>query len=164
METHHMTGKNYHLAQLNIASMLAPIDSETMAGFVARLDEINALADGYEGFVWRLQTEDGDATALRPYEDERIIVNMSVWESVDALFDFTYKSTHLELLKSRWDWFSHMKDFHMCMWWIPAGVIPTPDDAKHRLTYMIDNGITPYSFTFKQRYTVDEMLAYPITK
>jgi Domain of unknown function (DUF3291) len=159
-----MTNETYHLAQVNIASMVAPIDSETMAGFVARLDEINALADGYEGFVWRLQTEDGDATALRPYEDDRIIVNMSVWESIDALFDFTYKSTHLELLKSRWDWFEHMKEFHMCMWWIPAGTIPTTDDAKHRLAHISQNGISPYSFTFKQQYTVADTLAYRVTK
>jgi hypothetical protein len=159
-----MTTKTHYIAQLNIASMVAPIDSETMAGFVARLDEINALADSYDGFVWRLQTEDGDATALRPYEDERIIVNMSVWESVDVLFDYVYKSTHVELLKSRKEWFSHIKDFYMCMWWIPAGTIPTPEEAKHRLDYMQNNGITPYSFTFRQRYTVDEMLAYPVTK
>lgn len=159
-----MTDKNYHLAQLNIASMVAPIDSETMSGFVARLDEINALADGHDGFVWRLQTEDGDATALRPYDDERIIVNMSVWESVDKLFDYVYKSTHVELLKSRKEWFTHMTDFYMCMWWIPAGTIPTTGEAKHRLDYMRDNGISPYAFTFKQRYTVDEMLAYSVLK
>ena len=163
-EEHHMTTQKYHLAQLNIGSMLGPIDGEIMSGFVARLDEINALADGYEGFVWRLQTEDGDATALRPYEDERIIVNMSVWESIDALFDYVYKSTHRELLKYRIDWFSHMKDFYMCMWWIPAGTIPTTDEAKHRLAYMTDNGITPYAFTFKHRHTVDEMLAYQIAE
>ena len=159
-----MTNGTYHLAQVNIASMVAPIDSEIMSGFVARLDEINAVADGHDGFVWRLQTDEGDATALRPYEDERIIVNMSVWESVDTLFDYTYKSKHLELLKSRWSWFEHMKDFHMCMWWIPAGTIPTTDDAKHRLAYMIDKGISPYAFTFKQRYTIEEMLEYSVVK
>ena len=155
-----MTDPKYHIAQLNIARMVAPIDSDTMSGFVARLDEINALADRYQGFVWRLQTEDGDATALRPYEDDRIIVNMSVWESIDALFDFTYKSTHLELLKSRWDWFEHMQDFHLCMWWIPAGTIPTTDDAKQRLDYMNEHGISPVAFTFKQRYTVEDWLAH----
>lgn len=154
-----MTETTYRIAQINIGRMLAPIDSETMFGFTSRLEEINALADGYEGFVWRLQTEDGDATALRPYDDDMMIVNMSVWESVDALFEYTYKSTHVELLKSRRDWFEHMKIF-FCMWWIPAGTIPTTDDAKHRLDYMENNGVTPYAFTFKQRYSVEEMLAH----
>lgn len=159
-----MTNKKYHIAQINIGRRVGPMDSDTMAGFVARLDEINALADDDPRFVWRLQTEEGNATALRPYEDDQIIVNMSVWESIDALFEFTYKSTHHELLKSRSDWFEHMKDFYMCMWWIPAGTIPTTEDAKHRLTYMIDNGISPYSFTFKQRYSIADMLAYSAKK
>lgn len=158
-----MSEVKYHLAQINIARMLAPIDSEIMSGFVARLDEINALADVSPGFVWRLQTEDGDATALRPYEDERIIVNMSVWESIDALFDYVYKSTHVELLKSRKEWFEHMK-IYMCMWWIPAGTIPTTEEAKQRLDYLEQYDVTPYAFTFKQRFSVDEMLAYTVAE
>ena len=78
----------YHVAQINIARMLDTIESETMAGFVARLDEINALADAAPGFVWRLQTEDGDATALRVFDDDMLLVNMSVWETIDALHDY----------------------------------------------------------------------------
>lgn len=152
----------YNIAQVNIGRMLDTIDSETMSGFVARLDEINAIADDYEGFVWRLQTEEGDATAIRPYEDERIIVNMSVWESMDALFDFTYKSTHVELLKPRHSWFEHMKEMYMCMWWQPVDVIPTPEDAKHRLAYINQHGISPYAFNFKKRFTVDELKAYTV--
>ena len=109
-----MTGSEYHIAQINIGRMLDAIDSETMSGFVARLEEINALADGTDGFVWRLQTEDGDATSLRPYEDERIIVNMSVWETIEKLHDFTYRSSHKELLKDRKGWFEHMK-IYMCL-------------------------------------------------
>lgn len=155
-----MTDTTYHLAQVNIGRMVAPIDSETMSGFVNRLDEINALADGYAGFVWRLQTDEGNATDLRPFDDDMMIMNMSVWESIEVLFDYTYRSKHLELLKSRWDWFEHMKAHHMCLWWIPAGTIPTPDDAKHRLTYMSEHGITPYAFTFKQQYSVEDMLAH----
>lgn len=154
-----MTNTDYQIAQINIGRMLGAIDSETMSGFVARLDEINALADDAEGFIWRLQTEDGDATSLRPYEDERIIVNMSVWQDIDSLFDFTYRSTHKELLKDRKGWFEHMKIF-MCLWWIPAGSIPTTDDAKARLAYIEAHGITPYAFSFKQRFTVEDMQAY----
>ncbi|MEL6528175.1 MAG: DUF3291 domain-containing protein, partial [Chloroflexota bacterium] len=89
----------YHLAQLNIARMLAPIDSDTMSGFVARLDEINALAESTDGFIWRLTTPAGNATALRPFDDDMLIVNMSVWESINALHAYTYKSTHVELIR-----------------------------------------------------------------
>src|SRR5712691_9169979 len=92
--------ENYQLAQVNIARILAPLTDPIMAGFVARLDDINALADGSPGFVWRLQTEEGDATALRPYEDDRIIVNLSVWASLDDLFAFVYKSQHQEVKRS----------------------------------------------------------------
>lgn len=151
----------YHIAQINIGRMMGAIDSDTMAGFVARLDEINALADGSAGFVWRLQTEEGDATALRPYEDERIIVNMSAWENIEALYNFTYSTAHVELLRGRRDWFEHMKVF-MCLWWIPAGTIPTVEDAKLRLAYIEANDVTPYAFTFKKRFTIEEMLAYSI--
>src|SRR5947209_10625785 len=110
----------YRLAQVNIARMLAPLSDAVMAEFVARLDEINALADGTPGFVWRLQTEEGNATALHPFEDERILVNMSVWESIDALHQFVYRSTHTELLQQRRDWFHMMSTPIFVMWWVKA--------------------------------------------
>lgn len=159
-----MTNTTYHIAQVNIGRILGPMDSNIMHGFASRLEEINALADGYEGFVWRLQTEDGDATALRPYEDDRMLINMSVWETIDALWDYTYKSAHVELLKSRKQWFEHMTDMFMCLWWIPAGTIPTTDDAKHRLAYLNQHGVSPYAFTFKKRFTVADLEAYQVVE
>ena len=151
---------DYHLAQLNIARMLGPIDSPVMGGFVARLDEINALADGYEGFVWRLQTEDGDATAIRVFDDDMLIVNMSVWESVEALANFTYKSIHVELIRQRHEWFSKLDQMYMVMWWIPAGTLPTIEEAKAKLEYLNEHGPTPLAFTFAKRFTIEDLIAY----
>ena len=150
---------NYQLAQLNIGTIRGPIDSEIMAGFVARLDEINALADGTPGFVWRLQTEEGNATALRPFGDDRILVNMSVWESIDALHQYVYRSTHSELLRQRREWFTTMTTPILVLWWIDAGHIPDVEEAKQKLEYLEKHGPTPLAFTFKQRFTVDEMVA-----
>lgn len=148
----------YHLAQINIATMLAPIDSEIMSGFVARLDEINALAEKSAGFVWRLQTEEGDATAIRVFNNEAIIVNMSVWESVDALHKFTYASDHVEVFRKRRDWFEKMSKPMMALWWIPEGMIPTSEDGKAKLAYIEQHGVTPLAFTFKEQFSVEEML------
>jgi heme-degrading monooxygenase HmoA len=139
----------FHLAQINIARMKAPLEAPEMAGFVARLDEINALADRAAGFVWRLQTAEGNATYVRAYEDDRIIVNMSVWESVEALKEYVYHSAHSELLRARRSWFEHFAGVYSAMWWIPAGHIPTVEEAKVRLQHLEANGPSPFAFTFK---------------
>src|SRR5436190_8485690 len=138
-----------HIAQVNIALARAPLDSPLLADFVALLDPINALADAWPGFVWRLQTEDGDATAIRAFDDDRIIVNMSVWESVEALGEFVYRSGHLEVLRQRRDWFERMTTPSLAMWWIRAGATPTVDEAKRRLDLLERHGPTPEAFTFK---------------
>ncbi|MEO6526765.1 MAG: DUF3291 domain-containing protein [Gemmatimonadaceae bacterium] len=142
----------FQLAQINIGRMLGPIDSETMAGFVAQLGEINALAEGSPGFVWRLKTEDGDATAIRPYEDERIIVNMSVWDSAAALHRYVYDSAHVEVMRRRREWFSRMTDAFMVLWWVPAGHRPPVAEAVERLEQLRAHGPTPMAFTFRQQF------------
>lgn len=152
----------YHLAEINIARMLAPIDSPVMAGFVARLDEINALAESAPGFVWRLVGDGNDATSLRPFDDDMLIVNMSVWESIEALHQFTYSSTHVEVFRQRKAWFEKMTDAYMVLWWIPAGHIPTVQEAKERLVHINTHGATPYAFTFKQQFAPEA--AQPITE
>ena len=139
----------FHLAQVNIARMKAPLDGPEMAGFVARLDEINALADRAEGFVWRLQTPEGNATYLRPYDDERILVNLSVWESIEALKNYAYRTAHAELLRDRRQWFEHFDGAYMAMWWVPAGHIPGVDEAKERLEHLRAHGPSERAFTFK---------------
>jgi hypothetical protein len=147
-----MTTPEWHLAQVNVATLLAPLASPQLAGFVERLDEINAFADGAPGFVWRLQTEDGDATAIRPFDDDRILVNMSVWESIDALGAFVYRSRHREVLHRRRDWFAQMTTPILALWWLPAGTTPTLDEAKLRLELLERLGATPEAFTFKEPF------------
>jgi Domain of unknown function (DUF3291) len=111
-----MTTSKYHIAQINIARMLAPLADPVMAGFVASLSEINALADRSPGFVWRFQTEEGDATGIRPYNDDRIIVNFSVWETIDDLKTYVYKSTHAEVMRHRRQWFEKFEGVYIGLW------------------------------------------------
>jgi uncharacterized protein DUF3291 len=144
-----------HLAQINIGRMRAPVESQVMSGFMSRLDEINALAERSDGFVWRLQGAEGNNTYLRPYEDERIIVNMSVWETVEHLRAFTYGTLHAELLRQRRDWFEKFDRVFLALWWIPAGHIPSIDEAKERLASLEQHGPTAFAFTFKTSFPPD---------
>ena len=139
----------FHIAQVNVARMKFPLDSPEMAGFTGRLEEINALADGSPGFVWRLQSDEGDATYIRPFEDDRILVNLSVWESVEALKDYVYRTAHAELLRSRRSWFEHFDGAYVALWWVPAGHVPDVEEAKQRLAHLDEHGPTPFAFTFK---------------
>jgi heme-degrading monooxygenase HmoA len=140
-----------HLAQLNVALAKGPMDGPVMADFQAALEPINALADAARGFVWRLQTEDGDATAIRPYEDERMMVNMSVWESIEALRAFVYTSAHTPVMRERRRWFEQVETY-LVLWWVPAGHEPTIEEAKERLEHLKRHGPTPYAFTFRASF------------
>lgn len=139
----------YHLAQINIARMLAPIDDPIMAEFVAQLAPVNALADTSPGFVWRLQAESGDATSIKVYDDEMIIVNLTVWESAEALGEFVYKSAHYEVLRDRKRWFEKFDGPYYAMWWVPAGRLPGIEEGKERLDYLRQHGDSDYAFSFK---------------
>ena len=143
-----MPSLNYHLAQVNIARMRAPLDDPLMAGFVSRLAEINALADQSPGFIWRLQTAEGDATYLRPFADDRIIFNLSVWESIEQLKDYVYRSAHSEVMRQRKDWFEKFDGMYMAQWWIKAGHKPSVIEAKARLRYLEKHGESVHAFTF----------------
>lgn len=127
------------------------IDDPGMAGFVARLDDINALADAAPGFVWRLQTEDGDATGIDFFGAD-YLVNMSVWRDLEALRDFAFRSAHKDLLKSRAQWFEAMSEAYAVLWWIPAGTIPTLEEAGARLDRLRAQGPSAAAFTFKQLF------------
>ena len=144
----------YHLAQLNIAHMKEPLTSETMKGFVEQLEPINALADKASGFVWRLQSESGDATALRPFLDNMLIVNFSVWETIETLYNYTYYSDHAKVFRERKKWFDSMQEHHLVMWWIAAGHTPNLQEAKERLEALRREGPTANAFTFKRRFEV----------
>ena len=144
----------FHVAQINIARLAAPLDSPQLADFVANLQPINAVADASPGFIWRLQTEQGDATSLRFSDDEWLIVNMSVWESVDALRDYVYRSAHAGVLRRRQEWFERMSEAFVALWWIEAGTLPTIEDARERLVALSADGPTEYAFTLKQPFPV----------
>jgi len=149
----------FHLAQLNIARMLAPIDSPVMADFVANLDPINHLAENSNGFVWRLKDDTNNATSIRIFDDDFLIVNMSVWESVDSLFQFVYQSDHIEVFKRRKEWFEKMPEMHMVLWYIPVGSLPSVSDAVERLTPLRQQGESPYAFSFRKTFTAAEAVA-----
>lgn len=142
----------YHLAQVNTARMNADLDDPLMSGFVQRLDEINTLADDSKGFVWRFKTAMGDATYLRPFDDQRILFNMSVWETLEDLRHYVYRSTHLELLKAKENWFTKLAEAHLALWWIPQGNLPSVEEALEKLRLIQARGSSPDAFTFAKPY------------
>lgn len=145
-----MDAGKWQIAQLNIATMLGKdINDPLMIEFVAQLDTINALAEQSNGFVWRLKSDAGNATDYNPYKDERIIVNFSVWQNVDDLKNFVYKSAHTAVMKDRKKWFENFGKAYYVVWNIPAGYIPSLDEAVERLAYLQKNGPTDYAFDFK---------------
>lgn len=141
----------YHLAQLNIATMRTPLDSPEMADFVGNLDRINQLAETSPGYVWRLETEEGDATALRPFGNE-ILVNLSVWQDLNALRDFVFGSEHVQIMRRRREWFDRMAEAYMVFWWVPAGQRPSVEEAWQRLQLLRTQGPTTAAFTFRQPF------------
>ena len=132
--------------------MLGELEDDVMAGFVARLDSLNTLADGSPGFVWRYQTDAGDATEVRVFDDEFILFNMSVWESIEALENYVYRSNHLEAVQKRADWFERPTRTPLVLWWVKAGHIPSVLEAKDRFDLLWRDGPTEAAFTFKERF------------
>ncbi len=142
----------HHLAQVNVAQAKADMDSDLMQGFVSRLDEINALAESAEGFIWRLKEDSGSATAIRVSDDPLLLINMSVWVNLESLKHYVYKSLHVELIKDREVWFNKMGESHQALWWIPAGHIPSTEEARKKLEYIRKTGPSEEAFTFAKPY------------
>ena len=141
----------YELAQFNVARMTESLESPGMADFVANLDRINALAEAAPGFAWRLQTDDGDATALRPL-GEQLLVNMSVWRDVESLSAFVYRSAHVEIMRRRAEWFERMAEAYVVLWWVPCGHRPNVAEAIARLDVLRARGPSPEAFTFRRAF------------
>ena len=150
--------QNHHLAQVNIGRIVGPLDTEVMAEFVAQLDEINALAERSPGFVWRLK----DATGVQAYDDPLVLVNMSAWESVEALRQYVYKSAHASVLRDRAKWFEKPAQAHMALWWIEAGHVPSVEEARVRLEHRQEWGDSPVAFSFGKIFSAPA--AYPSQK
>ena len=142
----------YALAQLNIGIVKGPMDSPVMAEFAANLARINALADASPGFVWRLQTEDGNATAIRPFANENLLLNMSVWRDVESLRRYVYTSAHTEIMRRRREWFERMKEAYLVLWWVPRGHRPQVAEAVERLETLRSAGASPEAFTFRATF------------
>jgi hypothetical protein len=137
----------YHLAQLNIGKLVAPIGDPRVAEFIDALGSINALGESSPGFVWRLQDEAGNATSIRAFDDPDIIPNLTVWTSVEALKAFAYRSEHVDFFRRRAEWFQPGES-GVVLWWVSEGEIPTIAEARRRLEYLAANGPSPYAFGF----------------
>jgi hypothetical protein len=147
----------FQLAQVNIARLTAPLDDPALAGFVAALDPVNAAADQAPGFVWRLQTEDGNATAIQAFAWDAagsagVIVNLSVWSDVEHLAAFVFGERHRQVLRRRREWFHRMREAYMACWWVPAGHLPSTGEAEARVRYLRSHGPTPRAFTLRDSY------------
>ena len=142
----------FHLAQVNIGILRAPLESPEIADFVALLDPINALADESPGFVWRLTGEGNNATDVKAFGNTGIIVNMSVWRSLDDLRDFVYRSNHVDVLRRRREWFDKLAEAHLALWWLPAGRLPTVEEAEWRVGLLRSHGPTAEAFTFRSPF------------
>lgn len=142
----------YQLAQINVANAKANQNSNIMRGFVDRLDEIHQLADNAPGFVWRLQMEDGEDGSLSVFNDPLLLINITVWEDIDSLRHFVYKTIHKELVRDRLDWFDNMPAMHQTLWWVPRGHIPTLQEAKQKLDLIRNEGPTENAFSFAKQF------------
>jgi Domain of unknown function (DUF3291) len=156
----HVIRMRYQLAQINIGRLRAPFDHPQIADFVARLAPLNALADGAPGFVWRLQTDAGNATGVPFGDDPLVIVNLSVWESPEALRAYTYGTGHVEVFRERARWFEPMSAPQYCLWWIPAGHIPSVEEGRQRLRHYQEHGATPYAFWFSRLFPAPQEDAF----
>lgn len=145
-----------HLAQLNIAKAKYSLESPEIKEFVDNLEPINQLAESSDGFIWRLKDETGDATAIQAFDDPNIIINMSVWDSVDALKDFMFRTHHRDFLRRKKEWFESIPEDSYVLWWIVEGHIPTVEEALEKLVYLRENGDTPNAFSFKSNFSEAE--------
>lgn len=146
---------SFWLAQANVAYALYRHDAPEMADYMARLDEMNRLADASEGFVWRYLTDSRDPSQ-RELDDPSVLFNMSVWRSIEALHAYTYRTAHADVYAKRRRWFADEKavvgGHALAMWWLPEGQLPTVPDALRRLALVCEKGPGPEAFTFKARF------------
>jgi len=147
-----------HLAQLNIAKAKYALEAPEIKEFVDNLEPVNNLAESSSGFVWRLKDESGDATNIQAFSDPNIIVNMSVWESTDALKNFMFRTSHREFLRRKKEWFDNIPEDSYVLWWVPIGHIPTVEEALQKLAHLRSHGDSPNAFTFKSNFSADEYI------
>lgn len=137
----------YHLAQLNIAGLKCPIDSPQLEESVSNIERINQMAETHPGFVWRMTDDSSEL-----FDPLTYVVNLYVWESIEALKEFTYKTGHANIIRKRKKWFENLKSNYIVMWWIPEKHIPTVGEAKERLELLDQKGPTKEAFTFRELF------------
>ena len=152
-----------HLAQVNVAKGRGFITSPVMASFVAATGAVNRIADAAPGFVWRMKGEDENELAMQVFGDPLLVINMSVWESVEALRAYTYTTEHVEIMRRRREWFTRSEGPHLAMWWIAEGTTPTPQEGRDRLNLLRTHGSTEHAFTFSQVFGPPASLDLPPT-
>ncbi len=146
------THPDWHLGQLNVARLHQPLDHPDTAEFVAALDHVNALAEASPGFVWRLTDESGQSSSyVQTTEDPLDIINLSVWETIEQLHDFVFRTGHTEYLRRRREWFQRIDEAYLVCWWVPAGDVPTVAEALDRLTRLRRDGVSDEAFTMRDR-------------
>lgn len=148
----------YHLAQINIARAIAPLDSPQLTDFMVNLDRINQLAEQSPGFVWRLQSDEGDATSFTIFDD-KTIPNLTVWKNIESLHHYVYKTDHIHIMKRRKEWFEPMQEAFLALWWIPAGHIPSLYEAQLKLETLRKKGPTPDAFTFRKHFPAPDQVS-----
>ncbi len=144
--------QRYYLAQFSISLAKASLDQPSMEGFVSQLPIINALADNSPGFVWRLQGDQGDSTDVRGYDNPDKLLNLSLWESIEALRNFVFRSAHDGPRRGSREWFEEMDKPVTALWWVPEGERPTAADGVYRLAYLASVGNTPFAFGFNKPF------------
>jgi catalase (peroxidase I) len=136
-----------HIAQLNIGRVRHPLDDPRMADFMNNLERVNALAERSPGFVWRYADASGNATDTRPFADDpRMMINMSVWESVEALEKFVWQTVHTRFYGRKHEWFEKLDGAYFVLWHVPAGHRPRVQEAIERLEHMKAHGPSPHAF------------------
>ncbi|MDB5013167.1 MAG: hypothetical protein JWQ25_1369 [Daejeonella sp.] len=144
---------DFHIAEINIAKMKGlDINDPIMKEFVDNLGKVNDIAEASEGFVWRLKDDSYNATSFNPYNDEQIIINISVWETIETLEHYMYKTFHSDFLRRRKEWFQAHGKASTAMWWIPAGQIPTLEEAIEKLDYLQIHGVSEKVFDLRNKF------------
>lgn len=142
----------YQLAQLNVGLAKDSVDSELLVDFAAQLDAVNAAAESSPGFIWRLMDDNNNATGFNAFDDENMLINISVWDSVESLQKYIYSDIHMAVLKNKSKWFENMESAHLVLWWIKEGEYPNIEESLERLSHLSAHGPTVHAFTFRDTF------------
>jgi hypothetical protein len=144
-----------HLAQVNVSRLLAPLSSPQLEGFVAAAGPVESAGAAAPGFVWRKHAEVPPGWRTHPFgwdlgDSAGLVVNLSVWESLEALDRFVHEAPHLQALRQRRSWFARHPEATSALWWVREGHRPGLAEAAERLRHLRAHGPTVYAFIAAQ--------------